>query len=104
MCLHFPAFALIMNLKAALTNEFCYYAAPHLTGFSFKLFVNMLEAPLIGSLIVDSLKKDNGMTKVCFYQTDFIFVCLCCWFFSWFLMVNVLTFLIDYIVMCFSVL
>lgn len=104
ICLHFPAFGSIMDLKLALTNEFCYYAAPHLTGFSFKLFVNMLEAPLIGSLIVDSLKKDNGMTKVCFYQTDFIFVCLCCWFFSWFLMVNVLTFLIDYIVMCFSVL
>ncbi|CAA7034814.1 unnamed protein product [Microthlaspi erraticum] len=38
--------------------------APHLTGFSFKLFANVLEAPLIGSLIVDSLKKSNGMTKI----------------------------------------
>ncbi|VVB17995.1 unnamed protein product [Arabis nemorensis] len=38
--------------------------APHLTGFSFKLFVNMLEAPLIGSLIVESLKKNNGMTEI----------------------------------------
>ncbi|XP_010484225.1 PREDICTED: fatty acid amide hydrolase-like isoform X1 [Camelina sativa] len=37
---------------------------PHLTGFSFKLFVNILEAPLIGPLIVDHLKKDNGMTKI----------------------------------------
>ncbi|KAH0892497.1 hypothetical protein HID58_054926 [Brassica napus] len=38
--------------------------APHLTGFLFKLFVNMLETPLIGSSIVDSLKKNNGMTEM----------------------------------------
>ncbi|CAF1921840.1 unnamed protein product [Brassica oleracea var. botrytis] len=38
--------------------------APHLTGFLFKLFVKMLEAPLIGSLIVESLKKNNGMTQI----------------------------------------
>ncbi|KAJ4887658.1 Fatty acid amide hydrolase [Raphanus sativus] len=38
--------------------------APHLTGFLFKLFVKMLETPLIGSLIVESLKKNNGMTQI----------------------------------------
>uniref|UniRef100_M4ESY7 Amidase domain-containing protein n=1 Tax=Brassica campestris TaxID=3711 RepID=M4ESY7_BRACM len=38
--------------------------APHLTGFLFKLFVKMLEAPLIGSLIVETLKKNNGMTQI----------------------------------------
>ena len=44
-----------------------FFAAPHLTGFLFKLFVNMLETPLIGSSIVDSLKKNNGMTEVRFF-------------------------------------
>lgn len=78
------------------------YAAPHLTGFSFKLFVKMLEAPLIGSLIVESLKKDNGMTEVCFDQTDFMIICLCYWS-SGSLMVNILTFWNDEIVLCFSV-
>ena len=48
---------------------FVIFAAPHLTGFLFKLFVNMLETPLIGSSIVDSLKKNNGMTEVRFYIT-----------------------------------
>ncbi|CAN8277511.1 unnamed protein product [Cochlearia groenlandica] len=38
--------------------------SPHLTGFLFKLFVKILETPLIGSSIIDSLKKDNGMTKI----------------------------------------
>ncbi|XP_042493571.1 fatty acid amide hydrolase-like [Macadamia integrifolia] len=38
--------------------------APHLTGFKLKLFVWLAEAPLIGSLIVSSLKKQNGMDEM----------------------------------------
>ncbi|KAL5541242.1 hypothetical protein UlMin_042715 [Ulmus minor] len=38
--------------------------APHLTGFVFKLFVKILEAPLIGSLIISHLKKENKMDEL----------------------------------------
>lgn len=33
--------------------------APHLTGYTLKLFVKLIEAPIIGSLIASQLKKDN---------------------------------------------
>ncbi|KAG4144190.1 hypothetical protein ERO13_D05G021550v2 [Gossypium hirsutum] len=35
--------------------------APHLTGLMLKLLVRMVEAPVIGSLIMSSLKKQNKM-------------------------------------------
>ncbi|KAL2454948.1 Fatty acid amide hydrolase [Abeliophyllum distichum] len=38
--------------------------APHLTGFSLKLFVKLLEAPGIGSLIISRLKKENKMVEM----------------------------------------
>ncbi|KAG5548331.1 hypothetical protein RHGRI_013884 [Rhododendron griersonianum] len=38
--------------------------APHLTGTSLKVFVNVVEAPLIGSMITTSLKKKNNITEV----------------------------------------
>ncbi|XP_043713622.1 fatty acid amide hydrolase-like [Telopea speciosissima] len=38
--------------------------APHLTGFQLKLFVWLAEAPLIGSLIMSSMKKLNGMDEM----------------------------------------
>ncbi|XP_021656175.2 fatty acid amide hydrolase isoform X3 [Hevea brasiliensis] len=38
--------------------------APHLTGLGFKLFVNLLEAPVIGSLIISYLKKQNKMDEM----------------------------------------
>ncbi|KAI5661290.1 hypothetical protein M9H77_20613 [Catharanthus roseus] len=38
--------------------------APHLTGLSLKLFVKLLEAPVIGYLIVSRLKKENGMVEM----------------------------------------
>ncbi|KAJ4976173.1 hypothetical protein NE237_001279 [Protea cynaroides] len=38
--------------------------APHLTGFKLKLFVWLSEAPLVGSLIMSMLKKQNGMDEV----------------------------------------
>ncbi|KAK9286998.1 hypothetical protein L1049_015406 [Liquidambar formosana] len=38
--------------------------APHLTGFSLKLFVRMVEAPLVGSLILSFLKKQNKLDKL----------------------------------------
>ncbi|KAL8060832.1 hypothetical protein ABFX02_02G050800 [Erythranthe guttata] len=38
--------------------------APHLTGFSLKLFVKLVETPLIGSLIISRLKKDNKMIEM----------------------------------------
>ncbi|KAF3676858.1 Fatty acid amide hydrolase [Capsicum annuum] len=37
--------------------------APHLTGFWFKLFVKLMEAPLIGNLIATHLKQKNGITQ-----------------------------------------
>ncbi|XP_033514078.1 fatty acid amide hydrolase-like [Nicotiana tabacum] len=36
------------------------FEAPHLTGFWFKLFVKVMEAPLITS----HLKQKNGMTEI----------------------------------------
>lgn len=38
--------------------------APHLTGFALKLFINLLEFPLIGRLIISSIKKKNKMTEL----------------------------------------
>ncbi|XVF01457.1 hypothetical protein REPUB_Repub04eG0091000 [Reevesia pubescens] len=38
--------------------------APHLTGLMFKLFVRIIEAPLIGSLIISILKKQNKMVEM----------------------------------------
>ncbi|KAM5548482.1 hypothetical protein ABKV19_000075 [Rosa sericea] len=38
--------------------------APHLTGFFLKLFVWIVEAPIIGSLIISVLKKQNKMTQL----------------------------------------
>ncbi|KAL6218390.1 hypothetical protein ACLB2K_011604 [Fragaria x ananassa] len=38
--------------------------APHLTGFSLKLFVWIVEAPILGSLITSVLKKQNKMTQL----------------------------------------
>ncbi|CAA2996991.1 fatty acid amide hydrolase-like, partial [Olea europaea subsp. europaea] len=38
--------------------------APHLTGFRLKLFVKLLEAPLVGSLIISNLKKENKMVEI----------------------------------------
>ncbi|XP_004230539.1 fatty acid amide hydrolase [Solanum lycopersicum] len=38
--------------------------APHLTGFWFKLFVKVIEAPVIGSFIASHLKEKNGITEI----------------------------------------
>ncbi|KAJ8768980.1 hypothetical protein K2173_023975 [Erythroxylum novogranatense] len=38
--------------------------APHLTGWIFKLFVRFLEAPVIGSLIISYLKKQNKINEL----------------------------------------
>ncbi|KAJ6777370.1 TRANSAMIDASE [Salix koriyanagi] len=38
--------------------------APHLTGLKFKLFVKLLETPLIGPLIISHLKKENNMIEL----------------------------------------
>ncbi|OVA10052.1 Amidase [Macleaya cordata] len=38
--------------------------APHLTGFALKLFVWFTEVPVIGSLIISFLKKQNKMNKI----------------------------------------
>ncbi|RZC87174.1 hypothetical protein C5167_042104 [Papaver somniferum] len=41
--------------------------APHLTGFGLKLFVWVTEAPLIGSLVLSILKKQNKMDEMLRY-------------------------------------
>ncbi|XWS63056.1 hypothetical protein CRYUN_Cryun06bG0064100 [Craigia yunnanensis] len=38
--------------------------APHLTGLMLKLFVRIVEAPVIGSLIITFLKKQNKMVEM----------------------------------------
>ncbi|TYH90536.1 hypothetical protein ES332_A13G055100v1 [Gossypium tomentosum] len=38
--------------------------APHLTGSMLKLFVRMVEAPVLGSLIMSFLKKQNKMVEM----------------------------------------
>ncbi|CAJ1961400.1 unnamed protein product [Sphenostylis stenocarpa] len=38
--------------------------APHLTGFVFRFFVRMLEAPLIGPIIMNVLKKENKIDEI----------------------------------------
>jgi hypothetical protein len=48
--------------------------APHLTGLKFKLFVKLLETPLVGPLIISHLKKENKIVEVCFL---FFFKVLC---------------------------
>ncbi|PHU10327.1 Fatty acid amide hydrolase [Capsicum chinense] len=41
--------------------------APHLTGFWFKFFVKLAEAPGIGSLIMNHLKKENKIDEMLKY-------------------------------------
>ncbi|KAM2605007.1 hypothetical protein TB2_033859 [Malus domestica] len=38
--------------------------APHLTGLIFKLFVRIVEAPIVGSFILSAMKKQNKMTQL----------------------------------------
>ncbi|KAG4971610.1 hypothetical protein JHK82_037275 [Glycine max] len=38
--------------------------APHLTGFVFRLFVRIIEAPVIGPIIMNILKKENKMDEI----------------------------------------
>ncbi|TQE02587.1 hypothetical protein C1H46_011821 [Malus baccata] len=38
--------------------------APHLTGLIFKLFVRIVEAPILGSFIISAIKKQNKMTQL----------------------------------------
>ncbi|TMX04933.1 hypothetical protein EJD97_003718 [Solanum chilense] len=38
--------------------------APHLTGFWLKLFVMLIEAPIIGSMILNLVKNKNRITKM----------------------------------------
>ncbi|XP_071716842.1 fatty acid amide hydrolase-like [Rutidosis leptorrhynchoides] len=38
--------------------------APHITGLALKLFVKLIELPLIGSLIIGHLKKQNKMNEM----------------------------------------
>ncbi|KAB1206729.1 Fatty acid amide hydrolase [Morella rubra] len=38
--------------------------APHLTGSMFKLFVRVVEAPVVGSLIISHLKKQNKIVEM----------------------------------------
>lgn len=38
--------------------------APHITGWSLKFFVKLVELPLIGSLIIGQLKKQNKMNQM----------------------------------------
>jgi len=41
--------------------------APHLTGFSLRAFVWLMESPLLGPLITSVLKSQNNMPQVNFF-------------------------------------
>nr|GMC89629.1 fatty acid amide hydrolase-like [Ipomoea batatas] len=38
--------------------------APHVTGFWFKLLVKFIEAPMIGSFIINQMRKNNGVPEI----------------------------------------
>lgn len=61
---------------------FSVFVAPHLTGFFLKLFVWIVEAPMIGSVIISFLKKQNKMTQVCCCAFS-VFLSLCYNWKSW---------------------
>ena len=48
----------------SFTNWLRCLVAPHMTGMWLKLFVKLIEAPLIGSLIISNLKKQNKTDQV----------------------------------------
>ena len=52
-------------LSFFLLFVYLFLAAPHLTGFVFRLFVRILELPLIGPIIINVLKKQNKIDQVC---------------------------------------
>lgn len=39
-------------------------AAPHLTGLLLKAFVNLIEVPVVGPVIISQVKKQNKMVQV----------------------------------------
>lgn len=47
---------------------FVVIAAPQMTGWMLKLFVKLVEAPVIGSLIIEYMKKQNNFNEVSFYH------------------------------------
>lgn len=49
---------------SAQKYEFQQIKSPHLTGFMLKLFVKLLEAPVIGPFITHHLKQQNGINEV----------------------------------------
>lgn len=61
-------FILLLLLQLSWVFSFYYwhlfFAAPHLTGFVFRLFVRIIEAPVIGPIIMNILKKENKMDEV----------------------------------------
>ena len=63
-------FSLVNSLKLILGFGL---TAPHLTGFLLKLFVKIIEAPLLGSLIVYLMKKENRMVEVCCVDVLWVF-------------------------------
>ncbi|KAK4777211.1 hypothetical protein SAY86_005899 [Trapa natans] len=48
---------------SAVKYEYEDVQAPHLTGFTLKFFIKIIEAPLIGQAIIHHLKKQNGMVE-----------------------------------------
>ncbi|XP_027112749.1 fatty acid amide hydrolase [Coffea eugenioides] len=48
----------------AVKYEFEQVQAPHLTGFSLKLLVGLLEAPFIGPMLISHLKKQNRVVEM----------------------------------------
>lgn len=53
-----------LDILLIFVGNFSCFAAPHLTGFVFRLFVRMVEAPLIGPFIISLLKKQNKINEV----------------------------------------
>ena len=64
-------FSLVNSLKLIVGFGL---TAPNLTGFWLKLFVKILEAPLLGPLFIYFMKKDNKMIEVCCVAFFFLFL------------------------------
>lgn len=50
--------------SSAVKYQYEKVQAPHLTGFLLKFFVKLLETPLIGSLIINNMKKENRVIEM----------------------------------------
>lgn len=75
--LQWTVWALCSSLDAYKLYLFFWLIAPHITGLALGFFTNLLEAPVVGPLIVSYLRKKNNTVEVGFPFTC-RYICLIC--------------------------